>query len=86
MGGAPVRSTGSDNTMRWLPVIPGVDELLIGADNDARRPGERGASELAARVLEDRWLRAGRKARIFMPPGFKIDFNDVLMQRKGRER
>ena len=86
MGGVPVWSTGSDNTMRWLPVIDAVDELLIGADNDARRPGERGASERAARTLRARWLGAGRKAQLFMPPDFKTDFNDVLMQRKGRAR
>jgi Toprim domain/Zinc-binding domain of primase-helicase len=86
MGGVPVWSTGSDNTMRWLPVIDDVDELLISADNDARRPGERGSSELAGRVLRARWLGAGRKAQLFMPPGFKSDFNDVLMQRKGRGR
>jgi hypothetical protein len=86
MGNVPVWSTGSDNTMRWLPVIDAVDELLIGADNDALRPGERGASERAARALRARWLGAGRKAELLMPPGFKTDFNDVLKQRKGRER
>ena len=86
MGGVPVWSTGSDNTMRFLPVIPGVDELLIGADNDARGPGERGASERAGRELRARWLGAGRKAQLFMPPGFKTDFNDVLRERKGCAR
>ena len=86
MGGVPVWSTGSDNTMRWLPVIDAVDELLIGADNDARGPGERGASERAARALRARWLAAGRKADLFMPPGFKTDFNDVLRERKGCAR
>jgi hypothetical protein len=69
--------------MGILPVIDGVDELLIGADNDALGPGEWGASERAARVLRARWVDAGRKAQVFMPPGFKTDFNDVLMQRKG---
>ena len=86
MGGVPVWSTGSDGVMRGLPVIDDVDELLIGADNDALRPGERGASERAARELRARWLGAGRKAQLFMPPGFKTDFNDVLMQRKGHTR
>jgi putative DNA primase/helicase len=86
MGGVPVWSTGSDSIMRFLPVVDDVDELLIGADNDARGPGERGASERAARMLKSRWLKAGRRAQIFMPRGFKTDFNDVLMQRKGRSR
>jgi hypothetical protein len=86
MGGVPVWSTGTDGIMRIFPVIDDVSELLIAADNDARRPGERGASELAGRVLRARWLGAGRKAQIFMPPGFKTDFNDVLRQRKGRGR
>jgi hypothetical protein len=86
MGGAPVWSTGSDGVMRFFPVIDGVESLLIGADNDARGPSERGASERAARALKARWLAAGRKAQIFMPPGFKTDFSDVLMQRKGYAR
>ena len=86
MGGVPIWSTGSDGVMRWLPVIDDVGELLIAADNDALRPGERGASERAARTLRARWLEAGRRAQLFMPPGFKTDFNDVLMQRKGRGR
>ena len=86
MGGVPIWSTGSDSIMGGLPVIDCVDELLIGVDNDARRPGERGASERAGRELRARWLGAGRKAQLFMPPGFKTDFNDVLMQRKGRGR
>jgi hypothetical protein len=84
MGGVPVWSTGSDSIMRSFPVINGVDELLIGADNDASRPGERGASERAARELRARWVAERRRARIVMPPGFKTDFNDVLKQRKGR--
>jgi hypothetical protein len=85
-GRVPVWSTGSDNTMRWLPVIDGVERLLIAADNDALIAGERGAGERAARELRARWLGAGRKARFFMPEGFKTDFNDVLMQSKGRGR
>jgi hypothetical protein len=86
MGDAPVWSTGSDAIMRLLPVIDSVKQLLIGADNDAKGPGERGASERAARELRARWLAAGRKAQFFMPPGFKTDFNDVLKARKGWAR
>jgi hypothetical protein len=86
MGGLPVWSTGSDGALRYLPIIDGVEELLIGADNDARRPGERGASERAGRALRARWLSAGRQAQLFLPPGFQTDFNDVLMERKGRAR
>jgi Toprim domain len=83
MGGVPVWSTGSDVIMRSLPVIDSVEKLLIGADNDARGPGELGAGERAARTLRARWLEAGRKAEFFMPPCFKTDFNDVP---KGRKR
>ena len=85
-GGVPVWSTGSEGVMAKFPVIDGVERLLIAADNDARGPGERGAGERAARELRARWLGAGREARFFMPEGFKTDFNDVLMQRKGRGR
>jgi Toprim domain/Zinc-binding domain of primase-helicase len=86
MDGVPVWSTGSDNTMRWLPVIPGVEDFQISADNDALRIGERGASERAGRALRGRWLAAGQMARLRMPAAFKTDFNDVLMQRKGFAR
>ena len=86
MGGVPAWSTGSDSIMGSFPVIDRVERLLIGADNDARRLGERGASEQAARGTRARWIGAGRKADLFMPPGFKTDFNDVLMERKGRKR
>jgi hypothetical protein len=86
MDGVPVWSTGSDNTMCWLPVIPGVEDFQISADNDALRIGERGASERAGRALRDRWLEVGRMARLRMPTAFKTDFNDVLKQRKGYAR
>jgi hypothetical protein len=86
MGGVPTWSTGSRIVLRGLPVIHDVERLLIGADNDAHRPGERGDSERAGRELRARWLAAKRKADLLMPPGFKTDFNDVLMQRKGRGR
>jgi Toprim domain len=86
MGGVPVWSTGSDNTMRSLPVIPGVEELLIAVDNDASQPGEIGVSERAGRTLRARWTAAGRKAELLIPPDFKTDFNDVLKQRKGHAR
>jgi hypothetical protein len=86
MSGVPVWSAGSDSGLRFFPVVDGVEQLLIGVDNDATRPGERGASERAGRELRSRWLGAGRKARLLIPPGFKTDFNDVLMEMKGRAK
>jgi hypothetical protein len=86
MGRVPTWSTGSKIVLRGLPVINDVEWLGIGADNDACRPGERGDSERAGREVRARWLEAGRKAKVFLPPDFKTDFNNVLMQRKGRGR
>ena len=68
----PVWSTGTTAIMKTFPVLNGIDCLTIIADHDAS-----GAGEEAAREVEARWRRAGRKARILMPeqPG---DLNDLL--------
>jgi hypothetical protein len=59
MGGVPVWSTGSDSIMRWLPVIDGVEELRIGADNDTREPGERGGQRAGWTGTEGALARGG---------------------------
>jgi hypothetical protein len=62
-----------------MPVIPGVRNLLICADNDANHAGQ----DAAARLFH-RYKRAGRNVRIAMPKEVDTDFNDVLRKREGR--
>jgi putative DNA primase/helicase len=49
--------------MAGLPVVPGIETLVIYADKDAGGAGEKAAQDLASR-----WLRAGREAYIALPP------------------
>ncbi len=71
VGLRPTRATGSTETMKKFPVLPGIDCLTIVADHDAKGAGER-----AAREVEDAWRCSGRETRIFIAdrPG---DLNDV---------
>jgi putative DNA primase/helicase len=48
--------------MAGLPVVPGIETLVVYADKDAGGTGQRAAQELAAR-----WTRAGREAYIALP-------------------
>jgi putative DNA primase/helicase len=50
-----------------------VRTIIILADNDANRAGER-----AARTAAQRWLAEGRRVRIAMPPEPGSDMADVL--------
>lgn len=54
-----------------LPVLPGIETLLIGADNDPA--GIKGANECAAR-----WTRAGAEVRITRQAA--NDVNDALLE------
>ena len=48
--------------MAELPVVPGIETLVVYADKDTGGVGQRAAQELAAR-----WMRAGREAYIALP-------------------
>ena len=48
--------------MAELPVVPGIETLVVYADKDTGGAGQRAAQELAAR-----WTRAGREAYIALP-------------------
>ena len=58
-----------------LPVIPGVERLIILVDHDLN-----GAGQMAAMRCTERWTRAGRSVVRLTPkrPGF--DFNDLVME------
>jgi Toprim domain/CHC2 zinc finger len=70
----PMWSTGSTSIMAKLPVLSGIQCITINADHD-----ENGAGERAANEAGQRWLDAGREARVWTPSTLG-DFNDLLMR------
>ncbi len=66
---APVWSLIDAGNLAAFPVLDGIEELLIVADNDDA--GMRAANECA-----ERWQRAGRAVRIAIPPK-GMDANDL---------
>lgn len=67
----PVWSTVDAGNLGDLPVVEGIEELLVFADHDA-------AGVTAARKIVTRWRRAGRRARAWMPSQDNLDPNDVV--------
>lgn len=70
---APAWACIDAGNLAALPVLAGIETLLIAADNDP--PGIKGADECAAR-----WHAAGREVRIVMAPTEGADLNDVAVQ------
>jgi hypothetical protein len=58
-----------------LPLVPGVERLLILVDHDVNGEGQRAT----ARCTE-RWSRAGRGVIQLKPKRPGDDFNDVVMR------
>jgi putative DNA primase/helicase len=71
----PVWSTIDADNLAALPVLAGIEELLIFADNDLNQRGQRAARECATR-----WYAAGVRVRIAMPPKPDTDACDVLKE------
>ena len=71
--GPPAWAATVANNLSRIPVIPGIKQLTIAADNDKEKTGE-----LNARSLRRRWLGAGRNVAIRMPSAVGDDFNDLL--------
>jgi hypothetical protein len=69
------------NNFTKLPVVSGVNQLTILADNDAN-----GISQEAATKLYHIYNRAGRDALIKHPRAVDTDFNDLLRNGAGRDR
>jgi hypothetical protein len=67
------------NNFTKLPVVSGVNQLTILADNDAN-----GVSQEAATKLYHTYNRAGRDALIKHPRAVDSDFNDLLRNGAGR--
>jgi hypothetical protein len=58
-----------------LPVIPGVERLIILVDHDLN-----GAGQMAATRSTERWTRAGHSVVRLMPKQPGTDFNDLIME------
>jgi len=74
--GAPMRpawATGVAGNMGCFPVVEGVKQLVILADNDSNGTGQNAAEECARR-----WHDAKRDAICLMPPEADTDFNDLV--------
>jgi hypothetical protein len=76
--GAPLRpawSAVSSGSLGKLPVVPGVERLLILVDHDLNGEGQWAAARCA-----ERWSRAGRGVTQLKPKRPGDDFNDVIMR------
>jgi putative DNA primase/helicase len=77
-GWCPVWALGSSGAIAHLPVLDGLEELTVFADNDANRGGEK-----AALACKDRHEAAGVQVDICLPDQFK-DWNDCWRDYVGR--
>ena len=76
LGWSPVWAMGSTGNIAKLPVIDGIDELIILGERD------NGASERVTKTAIRRWILAGRRAECILPnEGFK-DFNDQIQGKR----
>jgi hypothetical protein len=62
----------SAGPLERLPVLPGVERLIILVDHDT-------GGKNAARICADRWTRAGRTVVRLTPKRAGADFNDLVM-------
>jgi hypothetical protein len=69
----PAWSMISSYALGRLPVIPGVERLIILVDHDE-------AGLTASGTCMDRWIRAGRSVVRLKPKRAGADFNDLVME------
>jgi hypothetical protein len=69
----PAWATGSAGNLQRLPVLEGVEQLVILVDNDESGTGQKAAAECA-----QRWRDAGREVVRLMPKRLGSDFNDLV--------
>ena len=75
----PAWAALSSKQLAALPVIPGVERLVLLVDNDSNQEGQTAAARLATR-----WRAAGRLVVSLMPDTPDTDFNDVVITEDGR--
>jgi hypothetical protein len=68
----PAWATLFAGALERLPVLPGVERLIILVDHDI-------AGKDAARICTNRWQRAGRTVIRLTPKRAGADFNDLVM-------
>jgi hypothetical protein len=76
--GTPLRpawSAVSSSALKKLPVIAGVESLVILVDHDLN-----GQGQAAAAYCAERWNRAGRTVAKIKPKRPGEDFNDVILR------
>jgi putative DNA primase/helicase len=61
------------NNLAQFPVIDGVSDLVIFADNDSNGTGQKAAAECA-----NRWVLAGRVIKVWTPDTPDTDLNDWM--------
>jgi hypothetical protein len=71
----PAWSAVASGVLGNLPVIPGVERLIILVDHDLN-----GAGQTAAMRCTERWTRAGHSVARLMPKRPGTDFNDLVME------
>jgi Toprim domain len=74
LGYGPAWALGSAGAVKNLPVLHGVERLILVAEHD-----ESGASREATDCCGSRWLRAGRKVSRVWPNQGCSDLNDELI-------
>jgi hypothetical protein len=75
----PAWAALSDGALARFPVIEGVKQLIVLADNDRNRAGQ-----TAAEACKLRWLRGGRRVALLTPDRPDTDFNDIVLESLGR--
>jgi hypothetical protein len=76
--GAPLQPAWavlSSKKLKTLPVIPGVEQLILLIDNDSNQEGQQAAAHVAAC-----WRAQGRTVMPLMPATADTDFNDLIMK------
>jgi hypothetical protein len=62
----------SSQKLKALPIIPGVERLIVLVDNDRNQEGQ-----AAAAYLKNAWRAVD--VQLLMPPGEDTDFNDLVI-------
>jgi DNA polymerase len=71
----PAWAALSSHKLQTLPVIPGVERLVLLVDNDRNQEGQSAAAHVAAV-----WRAAGRSVVALIPPTVDTDFNDLVLK------
>ncbi|WP_373974950.1 toprim domain-containing protein [Chitinibacter sp. SCUT-21] len=85
MTGLAVWSCISAGGLRSVVLPDTVREVLIYGDNDLPDNQGRNTGKLAALAAGERFIKEGRKCRIYLPPVAGADWLDVLNQRQQKE-